>query len=350
LGKGFFGFLLGVPALMLFTRLTMFLDRLLYPGYRAVEIQQPVFLMGGRSGTTFVHRLLSETRDFPVFEAWELLNPALTARKLIRPLVDRRIKKNRHVIYTEDLGHPLTLTTVEEEELLFFHTMDTQFLTSRTPLGLDDIEYPELRFYDHQPDWRRKRSVRFFKECLKRQVYRTGKTQVVAKINYSICRIKTLLEEFPDAKFVFFLRSPYEVISSHLSQHQKMLDRHFGLENIPKERLDLYFERRYRYDVELYYYAHQMASAGDLPSDRIFLLRYDSLRTQLEETFEQFVEFAGITPTEKLREVIRRQAERQKDYKRKHKNLELEAFGISKERLARDLSFYFELYGFDKEV
>ena len=348
-GTSFLGFLFLLPAFFLFTKVTLFLDRIFFHRYLKAKVENPVFLMGGRSGTTFVHRLLSETRDFPVFEAWELFFPALTARILMKPIIQRKVKNKRDIIYTEDTGHPLTITTVEEEELLFFHKIDTQFVTSRTPLGFDDIEYPELRFYDHQPEPRRKSSVKFFRKCLQRQIYHTGKTQVVAKINYSVCRMKTLMEEFPDAKFIFFLRSPYEVISSHLSQHRKMLDFHFGLENIPKDKLDRYFKRRYRYDVELYYYGYQMLQSGEIPEDRILLVQYDDLLSKLEPTFEKIIEFTGIKPTPQLREVIQRQAQKQKSFKRKHENSPLEEFGLAQEQVAQDLSIYFEEHGFTRK-
>jgi len=49
----------------------------------------------------------------------------------------------------------------QEEELLFLHILDTQFLTLETPLGFSKNGYPELCFNDDQPH--QEKSVLFLK-------------------------------------------------------------------------------------------------------------------------------------------------------------------------------------------
>ena len=63
----------------------MGLDRILFPAYRKQPIDRPVFIVGNpRSGTTFLHRLLlGSGDDLAAFELWEMLFPAITARKLL---------------------------------------------------------------------------------------------------------------------------------------------------------------------------------------------------------------------------------------------------------------------------
>ncbi len=341
--------LLLAPPFYAFTYLTFFLDRIFFPQSRRILIKNPVFIIGHpRSGTTFLHRLLTQTGDFAVFEAWHLLFPSLTARSLLKPLISYLIRTNRSTIYPAQIGHELTLSTVEEEEVLFLHKLDTQFVTSRTSLGFDDREYPELRFYDQQPESRRKSSVRFFKGCLQRQILYTDKEQIMAKPNYSILRIKTMLEEFPDAKFIYLVRSPYETIPSHLSQQRNVLDHQWGIENIPPDKLKRYFERRYRYNIELYRYFYELQKNGEIPEDRVMVLQYDVLRSDLYQTFEKIVAFTGIKPSNELQQAIDNQAQIQKDYQRKHQVIKLEEFGLTREQIAEDLSFVFEEYGFDK--
>ncbi|MBM4373231.1 MAG: sulfotransferase, partial [Deltaproteobacteria bacterium] len=64
--------------------LTRGLDHLLYPGFRKVPIDRPVFILGNpRSGTTFLHRFLLNSGDLAAFELWEMLFPAVSARKLL---------------------------------------------------------------------------------------------------------------------------------------------------------------------------------------------------------------------------------------------------------------------------
>lgn len=344
-GLVFLRWLIVMPLFSGFTAITLFLDNLFFPQYKAVEIKQPVFLIGhGRSGTTFLHRLLNQTGEFAVFELWHLLFPALTARILIKPLIQFLIKTKRDTIYPKQVGHELTLTTVEEEEVLFLHKLDTQFALFVSPLGFDNQEHPEIRFHDQQPTARRKESVNFFKACLQRQILYTGKPQIVAKPNYSIHRIKTLIEEFPDAKFVYLVRSPYETISSHLSLHRNIFDNQWGIENIPTAKLMRYYQRRYRYNVDLYRYFFQCQKEQEIPADQVMVVRYDSLHSDLYGTFEKLVKFTGISCSENLRHAVLKQSQSQRDYKRTHTVMDVEEFGITQAQITEDLSFVFKEY------
>ena len=338
-GKSFLFWFLVIPPLFLFTQLTLFLDRIFFPQYRQVEVKSPVFILGGRSGSTFLHRLLTQTGEFPVFQAWEIFFPALTARLLIKPIVNYLVKQDRAQIYPKEVGHELYLDTVEEEEVLFMHKLDTQFVTLTTPLAFDDIEHPELRFHDHQPRSRRLDSVKFFKGCLQRQILYTGNHQVIGKINYSVNRIKTLLEVFPDAKFIFLWRSPQHVIPSHLSLHRKMLDHQWGLNNIPPDKLKRYLERRYRYNVEIYRYFDELKQNQTISPNNLMFIPYDLLCSDLEGAFAKIVAFTGIQPSEQLRQSISQQAQKQKNYQRSHKIVSLEELGLTEEQIAKDLSF-----------
>src|SRR5262252_2565127 len=76
--KGFWVWVFLVPVYACFTRLTLLMDRFLFSAYRRVEVKAPIFILGHpRSGTTFLQRLLTQTRDFAAFEAWEMAFPAL---------------------------------------------------------------------------------------------------------------------------------------------------------------------------------------------------------------------------------------------------------------------------------
>ena len=57
-----------------------------FPGSVENPIERPVFVVGhARSGTTFVHRLMSQDEDrFSVFRLYELYFPSLLQKKLIR--------------------------------------------------------------------------------------------------------------------------------------------------------------------------------------------------------------------------------------------------------------------------
>ncbi|MBV8862130.1 MAG: sulfotransferase, partial [Mycobacterium sp.] len=69
---------------------TLGLDHLFYPSHRKQPIDRPIFIIGNpRSGTTFLHRLLVGAGGMAAFELWEMLFPAITARKLLGRVVPR---------------------------------------------------------------------------------------------------------------------------------------------------------------------------------------------------------------------------------------------------------------------
>ena len=351
LGLMFFRWLLITPLFILFTHFTIFLDRIFFPQYRQIKIKQPIFLIGNpRSGTTFLHSLLTRTKDFAAFETWQLLFPSLTARILFKPLVDYLIRNDWKTVVSAKTGHGVFLDKVEHSEFLFLYKLDTQFITSLSPLAFDDQEYPELRFHDQQPETHRCSSVKFFKGCLQRQIYFTGKQQIVAHLHFSVNRIKTLLEAFPDAKFIYLVRSPYETIPSHLSLNYNnvVLNNQEVTQNISPGKRKRYLDRRYHYDIELYRYFSKLQKDRAIPEDRFLILKYDELCSSLPNTFAKIVAFTGIKPSAQLRQAVEGQAQIQKNYKRQHKVMSLEEFDLTKEQIANDLSFVFEEYGFDK--
>ena len=348
-GSIFWRWTLLAPIFLGFTHFTLLLDRIFLPQYRNFKVKKPVFIIGHpRSGNTFLHDLFTQTDEFVAFQTWEIIFPALTARILFKPLVNYLIEKNRSSVIPDEVGHGVSLDKIEEEELLFFHKLDTQFVWARSPLGFDEQENPEFRFHDLQPLSRRRNSVEFFQGCLQRQMYYTGKEQAILQTLQSVLRIKTLLATFPDAKFIYLVRSPYETIPSHLSVLWFLLDYQIGIKNLPPEKLKGYIQRRYRYNIELYRYFFDLQRNQEIPEESVLVVRYDLLRSDLEQTFDQIVDFAEIKVSEELRQAVKEQAHRQSEYKRKHQLINLEDLGITQEQITRDFSFVFEEYGFQK--
>ena len=348
IGIIFLRWLILLPLFLLFTHFTLWLDNIFFPQYHKAEIINPVFIIGNpRSGTSFLHNALTQTEDFVSFKTWEIFFPSLTARVLVKPIINFLIHHDLTQIMPESSGHGLYLDRVEHDEFLFIHKLDTQFLLLLSPLGFSDREYPELRLHDRQPDARRYSSVNFFKECLKRQICYTGKQQAIAHVHFSTCRIKTLLETFPDAKFIYLIRSPQETIPSHLTLEYNTLKNQKRLDGVPKNKLKRYFGRRYQYDIELYNYFYQLQKEKNRSIKNVIILHYKQLCTDLEISFEQIKKFTKVQPSSKLRLAIEEQAAKQKRYHRQHKIIGLEQFDLSREQIANDFSFVFKEYNFE---
>jgi hypothetical protein len=264
------------------------------------------------------------------------------------PFVRLLINKEKDMVFPKEVGHEMKLRSVEEEEILFFHNFNTQFITLSTPLGFGNWDFRDLVFSDKQPDHIRKKTMKFLKQCFQRQIYYTGRRQIITKMNYSGMRIQSLLETFPDAKIVYIARSPYETIASHLSLHRNMFDYKYGIENIPHDRMQLYLERRYKYNVAFYKYVEELIDQGILNSSCFLVVSYDQLKNDLGETIKSILEFTKLAIGEDLQKKIKEQIQKQASYRRRHQNLELEDFGLTKAKVATDLAFVFDRYSFEK--
>ena len=347
--KTFIRILFFRPLSNLINSIFLLLDNLFYPSYRREKVEKPVIIIGHpRSGSTFLHRVLTQTNDFVCFEFWQILFPSLVGRKIFSHIIRFLIKREKNVIIPENAGHKQHLESVEEEELLLYKLLNTPFVAVYTPLGFSDSDFDELVYADSQPLKVRRKTAGYLRKCFQRQIYYLKKTQVVANMNFSAMRIQSLLEEFPDAKIIYLIRSPYETIPSHLTLDRQVFDHQWGLEHIPSEGLNRYFERRYRYDIEYYRYIEKLIEIGVLTPSQFMPLKYDVLKNDLEGAIKAVVEFTGIELSKELKRKIQEQVEDQKSYCRKHSNLTFEDFGLSKERIANDLSFVFDKYGFEK--
>ncbi|MEW6428268.1 MAG: sulfotransferase [Thermodesulfobacteriota bacterium] len=348
-GRPFWANLLGEAVIRLFSLLTLGLDHLFFPRFRRVEVKRPVFIIGHpRSGTTFLHKLLCRFDGVAAFHTWQLLFPALSARLLVRPLVALAVRFGKTELIPAATGHRVALDEPEEEEMLFFHNYDTQFVTIGM-LGLDDRDYPELRFHDQQPRARRWRSMRFFHGCLQRHLLSTGGERIVAQTHFSTHRLKTMLEFYPDARFVYVVRNPLEVLPSYLSLLHKTIEFRCGALP-PPEMLRRYDQRRYEAMKDLYGYFSRLWNGGELPRDRVMVLPYQRMVADLAGSCAEVASFCGLPLTPAMREMIEAQAAGQRGYRRAHQVLPLEAFGFSEEQVRKDLAFVFEEYGFDRRA
>ncbi len=223
--------LLVVPTVATFHALCFFLDPILFPALRRVDVRTPVFIIGhARSGTTLLHRLLSaDAERFSAFRLYELFFPSLLQKKAIRLLAawdrrylggafetraraweERKFGRTRHL-------HAMSLTAPEEDDGVLTYSCASGSWIVRLPyLG-------ELDFYhvDDRPERERRRLMRFYKECVRRQLYLNGAEKIHLSKNPIFCgRTASLIETFPDARFVLAMRTPTETIPSLLKLMQ----------------------------------------------------------------------------------------------------------------------------------
>ena len=212
-------------------RIGFLLDEIFFCGYRRQEIREPVFILSNfRSGSTFLQRLLSkDTATFTSMQAWEVyFAPSVSQRKFYRGLVvvdawigaplGRFVRRLEARAVGEVSIHKTGLFRPEEDEGVLLLTWDCLFTRFMYPVTEG---VPEFHRFDTEISPRiRRRSMRYYRDCIRRHLFahagtgRNGSVRYLAK-NPSLCpKVVSLYEHFPDAKVLYLIRTPEQVVPS----------------------------------------------------------------------------------------------------------------------------------------
>jgi len=184
------------------------------PDITKTSLPPPVFIMGWmRSGTTFTQRLLEvdpANRGLPYWEGM-FPTPLSGSQKERVANVDHVLRQLEHLSPEYNAIHPMTATQGEECVALFSNVFRTlQY----------DVQYRVPSFVR----WLRQQDAgiayRQYKQQLQiAQHYRPCGERFLLKDPTHPIFMKTILDVFPDARFIFTHRDPAVVFSSMASLH-----------------------------------------------------------------------------------------------------------------------------------
>jgi hypothetical protein len=341
----FLFFLLEAAALIGF-----FLDEIFFRGYRKQRVKEPVFIIGNyRSGSTLLHRLLAEDRHaFSSMITWEIyFAPSVTQRKAFRALgmLDRWLGRPIHRYLDSWEGkvlspieiHRMKLTDPEEDEGLFLYIWAGLFVWFFFPFIQRD--YPFDRFDSDMPGPKKRRIMRFYRNCIKRHLFHHGGTYL-AKNPALSPKVDSLFEFFPDAKIIYLARNPMEVLPSELSW-LSFCWRFFSdpLERYPFKDFVLRMAKHWYTDTVKRLQAH--------PSESWRIIRYDDLVEEPEKTVEEIYSWLGLEMGKKVRDILREKAERKTRFKSNH-IYSLEEVGLTREIVLQEYGDVFQAFDFEK--
>lgn len=334
------------PFYLILMRVCLLLDNIFFRDYKKVEVKEPVFIIGHyRSGSTFLQRFLEAEKDLKSMTLGDVLMPSILFHKLFKGLLSLSLKSLPDSMFNneESIGHEMRIDLAEEDQSIFWF-----YLTGESPIFEISYMIESYRYhsklhyeYDGYPNYGTRILIQYLKKCYQRYLYRVGSGRILSKSPPFTCYMRTILGTFPDGKFIYLARTPYEVIPSWLSLCKAQFIETFG-ENRVKNKM---YKERYRQSVELYKYFEKVKSLNEF-RDRIFYVNYDELMNNFDEVYTGVLKFLGIKLTEATEERIKEQGDKQRRYKRKHKVFDIEEFELSNKDLKRDLGFVFDKYDF----
>ena len=172
--------------------------------------EPPIFLIGHwRSGTTYLHNLISQDDRFAYPNLFEIQNPHTFLTRW--HLLENHIKK-AHALKRAMDNIKVDLTSPQEEEFAL------AIMTLKSPL-IGWIFPKRAEYYDRYLSFENvpKKEIDYWERnylyFLKKLTFK-HKKQLLLKSPVNTSRIKLLLDIFPEAKFVHIHRNPYDVFRS----------------------------------------------------------------------------------------------------------------------------------------
>jgi len=333
------------PIWNLYIRLGFALDKIFFPSYQ-IESPDPVFIVGNyRSGSTFFHRLLLRDPQFTCLKAWEIyFAPGLSHRKLLRFIlrlskgiggpVQRFIRwfdRSLNDIYPM---HKTGLMTYEQDSQLFYHIWSSYNLFAIFP-------FPELAeqfiYYDRDvPDSRREKNFSYYREIIKKHFsLHPGKRYISKNPDFSPA-VRTLLEFFPEAKFINLVRPPEKMVPSLVNLWASNW-KAYGSPQDPYPLLDTLYEQAHHW----YRYPHTVLS--QLPPDRYQAVDFNRFVQNPKQVIEGIYEQFGFDLTPEYRDILMAETVAARNYPNNN-HYPLNRMGFSeddlRERFHEDIAQY----------
>ncbi|MGH0031219.1 MAG: sulfotransferase family protein [Myxococcota bacterium] len=346
--------LLWVPLVACFHAVCFFLDPLLFPSLRRTRVKAPVFVIGhARSGTTLVHRLMSrDAGRFSAFMLYELYFPSLLQKKLIRAAaradarwlggaLERRVRAWEEKRYGGMRGvHEMGLTQYEEDDIVFYYSCASGFWITKMPY-MGDLDFYSV---DRWPARRRRRLMRFYRDCVRRQLALNGPDKIhLSKNPVFAGRVETLIEAFPDARIVVPLRNPYETIPSLLKLMRLSWKRLRWDEERQRRCLRVLAEQSFET------YLHPLEVLERHPETRHAIVDYRDAVADPAATIEQVYRALDLPMTPAYRELLLAEGKRARSHRSSHA-YSLAEFGLEADAIRTRLAPLFERHGWDVDT
>jgi len=298
--KALFWWFVIIPTHNFFTWLAFLLDEVFFREYRDQEVKAPIFIIGNfRSGSTLLQRLMVKDEDhFTAMRTWEIYGaPSISQRKFLKwfgridaSLFKGRLRRFLYQMEESSLNnipmHRVALHEVDEDEGILLHNWTSSFLMFIFPFM--EVLPPYLHFDAEMSEREKNMSMEFYYRMVQKHVYFHGGRQYIAKNPAFSSKVHALREYFPDAKFIYLVRNPVDMLASKTSFFTYIW-RVFNdpLEPYPFKEMLLNLTRRW--------YVETLKTLEELPNSEYVILKYGDLVGELDASTRLLFDHFGIS-------------------------------------------------------
>lgn len=297
----------------------------------------PVFILGHwRSGTTHVHYLFHKDPQFGTLSNYQsfLFNIAMLSKSWLKFLLSPLMPETR----PQDNVRVDTDLPAEEEQPLSIMSTKTGFHTWSFPSNRSYFDkYNTFKGIseDEKKAWQKDYLL-----VLKNISYYNGGKRLVLKNPHNTSRVKELLELFPDAKFVFIHRNPYDVFASTRHLIFRAVRIQF-LEFVSHEQIE---------DMIMYFFERTMkkyiAEKNLIPKGNLVEVSFDEMETNSSSQISRMYQELSLPNFDKAQPFIQEYINSVKNYKKNNfRNISPE----TQRRINKDWAFAFKEWGYPVE-
>ncbi len=321
------------------------LDHLLFPGFRKVVVDRPLFVVGNmRTGSTMVQRLLSQPGcGYTTFRTLDMFLPSVLQRRVAGALGRwdaalggwgrRGLEALDHRLFAEfSKIHPMGLFQPEEDDFLFFLSLSSAAMAE---------SFPEVRRFRRfifgdamMPPTEADRRWRRYRRMVQRHLHAAGPgLRFLSKNPLFSGKIGGLQRAFPDARFLYLVRDPRSVVPSTASMlHFVWWDT--GALDPREQAMDFVL------DICRCYYGPAWELLEGLEPGRATSIRFEELIAEPASVLGGALAALGQPPSPGLAAALA-SLERRAPHRSEHR-YDLEGWGLDEDRLRAVLPDAFE--------
>ncbi|MEM9670748.1 MAG: sulfotransferase [Pseudomonadota bacterium] len=340
--------ILWTPIGYLLTALFFLLDYAFFPKLWSIDVKRPVFVIGhARSGTTLTHRLLAADEDrFSYYLLWETLFPSLTQRKIMSwigwldarcgsPILKRLQALDRKLFEPYAHIHEISFWFSEEDQF----AMRGAFLSQQWFVEIPLMHKFNIAELDQKPERTRRRWMRHYKALVKRQlVHRGGDKIHLSKNPVMSGWVESIIETFPDARFVVAMRNPKQCIPSIL----KLLETSYLDRGWKKADYEEALRALMRQSFHIFHHPKRVLS--ERTDTHHFYVDYRELTSQPRITIQRLYAALDLDMSETYDAYLLTREKKERRYKSEFE-YDLEDYdGVSEEEIELELADFYAEY------
>jgi hypothetical protein len=302
-----------------------------------LDEQPPLFILGHwRSGTTHLHYTMAKDPQFSYLSSYQafLLNVVLLGRTWLKVILSPLMPDTR----PQDNIKMTVDAPAEEEQPL---TNISNYSGMHSFFFPKNISYHDkFNLFKGIRPFEKRRWQRHYTYLLKLISYANGgERQLLLKNPHNTGRVLELLELFPNSKFLFIHRDPYNVFHSTCHLYHTMLRSQFMHDFTDEE-----IEGRVLYNFETTM-GKYLEERHLIPKNRLVEISYEEMEQAPMETVEKIYQTIGLTGLEEARPLISAYFESVQDYK---KNCFPDLSGAQIKAINERWDFAFKAWGYEK--